>query len=149
MSLTDILALVALLVGIGDLVLIWTMRKKTSELVERIEEKDKTVMMNDMFIPFRHDTNNPETIEEGIRSIARVVKDDLVMRYEIKNVATVKELVEEIRKSDMDSDLKDELLDFFNKVAYTIYSDDITDDTVENIKKSSRSIISKMREGPQ
>ncbi len=122
-----------------------SIRRETEYMNEKMQEKEKTAMLNHMLIPFENiGTGSRESIEEGVRSIARVMKDSLVTKYNIKNAATVKDLVEEIKDVNMDSKLKDELLDFFDHIAYTIYSDDISADSVKGIKSQALDIISKL-----
>lgn len=142
---TIIVAATALVIGLVDLFLIRSMKKANAELVQMMEEREKTVMLNHMLIPFENAGGSPETIEEGVRSIAKIMKDSLVTKYDIKNAATVKELVEEIKKvNTIDTKLKEEILEFFDRIAYTIYSDDISTDSVKNIKNQALDIISKL-----
>ena len=142
---TIIVAALALIIALVDLFIILSLRRETEEISSMIQEKEKTAMLNHMLIPFENvGTGSQESIEEGVRSIARIMKDSLVTKYGIKNAATVKELVEEIKDLNIDSKLKEELLDFFDHIAYTIYSDDVSADSVKGIKNQALDIISKL-----
>lgn len=145
MDITMIIGILALLIGIADFLLIRSTKETLSKLNQKIEEREKTIILNDILIPFKHTGGNPETIEDSIRNIARVIKEGLVAKYKIKNPATVRELVEEIETLSIEPDLKKELLDFFDNVAYAIYSDDVSEESVKKIRNEALDLISRLQ----